>query len=161
MSRSESRKDGLAIRGTVIDDSAYEAYQLHIAGKDWETVAKTTGYANAKTAQVDVRRYIQRAAALMDLSKKEEVIGVELSRLDALQDAVWGAAMEGDTKAVDSVLKVMTHRSKLLGLELIAQDSGTVTNNTVVVQGNTQDFIRSLRLVDGHVDPFDEGSDGA
>jgi hypothetical protein len=152
MSRSESRKDGVAIRGTTIDDNAYQAYQLHLGGKDWETVAKSTGYANAKTAQVDVKRYIQRAAVLMDISKKEEVIGTELSRLDALQDAVWPDAMSGDTKAVDSVLKVMNHRAKLLGLEMVAQDTGTVTNNTVVVQGNTQDFIRSLRLVDGITD---------
>ena len=50
-------------------------------------------------------------------------------------------------KAVDSVLRVMGHRSKLLGLELIAQ-GGSVTNNTIVVAGNTEEFIRSLKQVD-------------
>ena len=153
MSRSDvaKREDGLAIRGSV-QDNAYQAYQLHLQGKDWEQVARTLGYANGKTAQVEVRQYITRAAVQMDMAKREEVLGIEMARLDALQDAVWDDAMEGDTKAVDSVLKVMAHRAKLLGLELLAQGTGTVNHNTVVVQGDTQDFIRSLQLVNGGKD---------
>jgi hypothetical protein len=150
MSRSDvaMREDGLAIRGSV-QDNAYQAYQMHLGGKDWEEVAKVLGYANGKTAQVEVRQYITRAAVQMDMAKREEVLGIEMARLDALQSAVWDAAMDGDTKAVDSVLRVMAHRAKLLGLELIAQGNGTVNHNTVVVQGDTQDFIRSLQLVNG------------
>jgi len=151
MSRSEGsepRKDGLAL---VSGDKAYQAYQLHLQGSDWEQVATHLGYKNGRVAQVEVRQYITRAATQMDAQRKEEVLGVEMARLDALQSAVWPAAMEGDTKAVDSVLRVMGHRSKLLGLELIAQ-GGPVTNNTVVVAGNSEEFIRSLRLVDGIVD---------
>jgi len=142
------RTDGLAIRGTV-RDQAYQAYQLHLSGKDWEEVAKTIGYSSGKSAQVEVRQYITKAAVQMDNAKREEVLTLELSRLDALQAAVWDAAMEGDTKAVDSVLKVMSHRAKLLGLELLAQNTGTVTNNTVVVTGNSEEFIQSLKLVGG------------
>jgi hypothetical protein len=84
----------------------------------------------------------------MDNARKEEVLNLELARLDALQDAVWDQAMTGDTKAVDSALKVINMRAKLLGLEILAQNPSTVTNNTVVVSGDTQDFIRSLKLVD-------------
>lgn len=151
MSRSGSpvREDGqLVIAGSSLEDKAYAAYQLRQSGKPWDVVAKTVGYGSGKSAEVEVRQYITKAAIQMDNSRKEEVLGLELDRLDTLQSAVWDQAMDGDTKAVDSVLRIMTHRAKLLGLELIAQGQGTVTNNTVVVTGNSEEFIRSLKLVD-------------
>lgn len=143
------REDGqLVIAGSAEKDKAYTAYQLHLSGKDWETVAKMVGYGSGQSAAVEVRQYITRAAVQMDNARKEEVLNLELARLDALQDAVWDQAMTGDTKAVDSALKVINMRAKLLGLEILAQNPSTVTNNTVVVSGDTQDFIRSLKLVD-------------
>lgn len=143
------REDGIDIRGTTDSDAAYRAYKLHLGGKSWEEVAKITGYANGRTAQVSVRQYITSAAVAMDVSKKAEVLDIEMARLDVLQDAHWDNAISGDdVKSAEFVLKVMGHRAKLLGLELVAQ-GGTVTNNTVVVQGNTEEYIRSLRLVDG------------
>jgi len=150
MSRSDvaKREDGLAIRGSV-QDNAYQAYQLHLGGKDWEDVAIRLGYANGKTAQVEVRQYITRAAVQMDTAKREEVLYLEMARLDALQSALWDDAMEGDTKAVDSILRVMGHRAKLLGLELMAGVDTSVTSRTVIIQGDTQDYIRSLQLVTG------------
>lgn len=149
----EPREDGLAIRGSIIEDPAYRAYQLNLGGKSWEEIARICGYANGKTAQVCVRQYITKAAVSMDVVKKEEVLDLEMARLDALQDAYWDAAVSGDdVKSAEFVLKVMGHRAKLLGLELISQGVGTIQSNTVVVQGDTQEFIRSLRLVDGHTD---------
>lgn len=146
---SETREDGLVLYGS--GDKAYQAYRLSLEGQDWDTIAVRLGYKNAQSARVEVRQYITKAATQMDLARKEEVLDIEMRRLDALQAAIWPAAMEGDTKAVDSVLRVMGHRSKLLGLELIAQ-GGPVTNNTVVVAGNTAEFINALKLVDGTVD---------
>jgi hypothetical protein len=149
----EVRPDGVAIVGTTIDDPAYRAYQLNLGGKSWDEVAHLTGYANGKTAQVDVRKYITRTAVTMDIARKEEVLRLEMARLDALQDAYWASAISGDdVKAAEFVLKVMGHRAKLLGLELIAQGQDGMQSRTVVIQGDTQEFIRSLRLVDGHVD---------
>lgn len=159
MSPSEIiREDGVPIRGTIIDDAGYRAYQLRQSGADWESIARQTGYATGKSAQVAVRAYITRAATTMDMEKREEVLTLEMDRLDALQSALWPAAMEGDTKSVDSVLRVMGHRAKLLGLDLLSQGSGTTTIDTVVVTGDTQEFIRSLRLVRGieDGDPEDE-----
>jgi hypothetical protein len=141
------REDG--IRGSSIDDPGYRAYQLHLQGKDWETVAKETGYQDGYVAQVDVRKYIHRAALEMDRANKLEVIGIELARLDALQNAVWDDAMEGDTKAVDAVLKVMSHRAKLLGLEVIAAGASELQQaKTVIIQGNSEEYIKALTLVE-------------
>lgn len=155
MSPSESREDGVMVLGTI-QDKAYQAYQLHLGGESWIEVASRLGYESAKTAEVTARKYVQRAAMGMDMAKREEVLNTEMDRLDALQAAVWPTAMLGDTKAVDSVLKIMGHRAKLLGLDLVLAAGGTVNHNTVVVQGDTQEFIRSLKLVDGIEDDAEQ-----
>lgn len=131
-------------RPIAIDERGYKAYQLRLAGKDWETVAKETGYKDGYVAQVDVRKYIQRAAMIVDQTNKLEVIGIELDRLDSLQEAVWDDAMGGDTKAVDSVLRVMGHRAKLLGLDIVAQSGTALTSRTIVIQGTAEEYIKAL-----------------
>ena len=47
----------------------------------------------------------------------EELVYLELERLDHLTSAVWLDAMSGSDKAVSSVLRIMERRSKLMGLD--------------------------------------------
>lgn len=42
---------------------------------------------------------------------------LECERLDALQVSIWGRAMNGDLKAIQTVLRIMERRAKLLGLD--------------------------------------------
>jgi orotate phosphoribosyltransferase-like protein len=52
---------------------------------------------------------------------------IELQRLDQLTQSLWEkAALGGDTRAVDSLLKIMERRSKYLGLD-VQQTSKTVS----------------------------------
>lgn len=148
MSRSDIRDDGLPV---IAEDKGYSAYQLKRAGHTWPEIAKMVGYASGNVAAVEVRRYITESAAILSVEQREETLHLELDRLDCLLNAVWDTAMTGDTKAVDSALKVINMRAKLLGLDLLSQSSSNVTNNnnTVVVTGNTEDFIKSLKMVDG------------
>jgi AcrR family transcriptional regulator len=56
-----------------------------------------------------------------------EVVTLELQRLDQLTQSLWEkAALGGDTRAVDSLLKIMERRSKYLGLD-VQQTSKTVS----------------------------------
>lgn len=41
----------------------------------------------------------------------------EGQRLDRLQQAIWGQALAGDTRAVTAVLRIMERRAKLFGLD--------------------------------------------
>lgn len=149
MSPQDVRGDGQValLTGTVSEQKAYDAYQMRQRGTSWEQVCKTVGYSSIKVAQVELRRYLTDLAVRVDADHREEVLAMEVGRLDALMEAVWDQAMSGDAKAVDSALKVISLRSKLLGLEALSQQ-GTVTNNTVVVTGSTEEFIHSLKLVD-------------
>lgn len=42
---------------------------------------------------------------------------MELERLDALQKAVWPGAVKGNLQKIQTVLMLMKHRSRLLGID--------------------------------------------
>lgn len=89
------------------------ALELRKAGATFEQIAQQIGYADRHTARDAVMRGLQ------DLTRDnaEEVLELELSRLDALLVGLWGPARRGDTQAVQTILKVMERRSKYLGLD--------------------------------------------
>jgi hypothetical protein len=145
MSPSDIRDDGLPV---IVGEKGATAYNLKKSGRTWDEIAEIVGYANGKVAAVEVRRYITESGARMDADERERILSLELDRLDTLFSIAWDQAQTGDLKAVETALKVINTRSKLLALETLSQTTGTVTNNTVVVTGDTQDFIRSLKLVD-------------
>jgi hypothetical protein len=132
--------------GSDTEQRRYDAWQMRLRGTDWQQICKTVGFSSVKVAQVEVRAYIMESMVRIDSEHREEVLHTELSRLDELMDAVWDMAMTGDTKAVDSVLKVINTRMKLLGLDV--QQEVTVNNNTVLVHGTSEEFISRLQLVE-------------
>lgn len=58
-------------------------------------------------------------AAMLDLRTEglEDLVKLELERLDHLQNAVWPKAMAGDPSAVGRALEIQARRAKLLGLD--------------------------------------------
>jgi len=111
------------------EDRALKAYEYRLSGASWHDVADKMGYINVIAAKDSITRLITKASQQISMDLREEILDLELDRLDALQEAVWGMAMSGDFKAVDSVLKIMNHRSKLMRLE----NETTSSVNTIVV----------------------------
>ena len=119
---------------------ARDANAMRVSGKTWDEIAETLGYANGQSARVRVTQELQKAYNTLEDSLRREMMYMELERLDALQAAVWPMAMKGDTKSVDSALRVISIRSKILGFE---QKDEKVTNQTLVI---TQDrFVEQLQ----------------
>ncbi len=79
----------------------------------YDEIASAVGYANRGTAW----RTVQRALQDRTFHAVDEYREVELARLDALQSACWDAALAGDLRAVEAVLRVMQQRARLLGLD--------------------------------------------
>ncbi len=52
---------------------------------------------------------------------------------------------------MDRCRRVMGSRSRLLGLDCLA-GQGAESPRTVVIQGNTEEYIRGLKMVDGITD---------
>ena len=100
----------------------------------YQQVAEQLGYANRGT----VHRLVAQSIAAQELEDVAHLRHLESSRLDALQVAVWDAAMAGDLAAVRSAMNIIKARIKLLGLapERRVQPSKAINCsgiNTVVV----------------------------
>ena len=104
------------------------AVELKTAGYTYAQVASELGYTSRGTAYNIVAKALrdQTAEAVADLRDLEN------ARLDALQLALWDAAINGDVSAAVAVVKIVHARVHLNELEA-ARDGFGATPRTVVV----------------------------
>lgn len=132
---------------TILDEEyaiAREAFRLRRQGMGLWEIAETL-----QISEADAKRglaYVNKAAAeLLDTGSKVELLTLEVMRLDELQAAYWQAALAGDTRAADIVLKVIDKRTKMLGLdESAAVDA---RSQTIIVAGGEGDYIAALEAI--------------
>jgi hypothetical protein len=122
---------------------ARAALVMQRQGKTLWEIADALGLSQSHTASA-IRTALGEAQTLVDEASKRELLSLELSRLDALQSALWQEAMAGDTKSTDSILKIITMRAKMLGL---VDTTDTATSRTVVVTGDSTSYIEALRAI--------------
>jgi hypothetical protein len=89
-----------------------KALQLRLDGEPYESIAATLGV-DTMTAYNDV----VQALRLSIKEKAEEVLDVELKRLDKLHASLWREFNAGNLDLSDRILRVAERRSKLLGLD--------------------------------------------
>lgn len=143
------RKDGQLVDKDQLsteEEMAYEAYQLLQRGLSWMQIADQVGYANAKTAEVCVRQYLQVAAMDMAQERRQEVLQLQTDRINALINATWDAAMNGDTRAADFCLRAISTVSKLYGLEALHEKTGQSTK-TIVIAGSSEQYSQALQAI--------------
>lgn len=121
-------------------ERAKEAYFRHLGGETWDEIALEMGYASGDSARVTVRQTLQKAALNLGQDILDEILQTELDSLAMLQKGLWPNAVAGDTRSVDSVLRVMDKRHKLLGFD---KREEKVTNQTLVV--TSDNFIDVLK----------------
>jgi hypothetical protein len=124
-----------------------------IEGMSWEDAAEHAGFPNRQAAQTEVRVYLQRAAMLLSKEEKLERLEMEVERLDNLQKGIWQLALDGDIKAVDACVRIINTRSKLLGLETL-HETEHIVHKTMIIQGETADYVRGLKAIAGEVEEF-------
>lgn len=90
-----------------------KAVEYRKAGLNFQTIADQLGYKSASGAYRAVR------AALLAAVREptEELIALEVARLDDLLRGIWADARTGDLDKLDRVLRIMQRRAKLLGLD--------------------------------------------
>ena len=96
---------------------AHEAHALRLGGCDWPAIATQVGYATGRVAAMAVNAYLQKAALEQAPEVRREALQLELARLDRLQSAYWSAAIGGDLNAAIMVLKIISCRARILGLD--------------------------------------------
>jgi hypothetical protein len=106
------------------------AVQLKIQGKSWQEIADLLGYDSKGSACGDVRRALENAVKALSIPL-EEYRQLELDRLDVMQDALWPKVLEGDTRAIDTALRLMDRRARLLGLDAPTRTEGVLTLDAI------------------------------
>ena len=123
------RPYGAKTKAIMIVNETRTVEILRLARQGWQcqAIADKLGI-----ARLQVYRLIQAALADAVIARKEEVAHLtelELQRLDAMTKGVSEAAEKGNSRAIDSALKIMDRRAKMLGLDAptkqeIAGDNG-------------------------------------
>jgi len=122
---------------------AQAAFELRKAGASYELIAEKLKYKTSKGAESAIRRVLKDK---YDPEDVEDVVMMELARLDALQLIAWRRAKEGDLSAMDRILKIMERRSQYLGLDKQeSQTQGTVHNTAIFIGGSEEEYIEQLK----------------
>ena len=131
----------------------YWAHRLRMVGHEWIICAYRAGYGSRQACVTEVRIYLQEIALELDAQQRSEALAMELARLDELQSPYYAAAIGGDIKAAEFVLKVMGHRSKLMRFEDAESDRGG-SRTLIITPENYQKELRNL--VEGSTEEPDD-----
>lgn len=122
---------------------ARQAYEMHVAGHSYYEIGVALGLAENDSRRLVVDT-IRAAAAMVDRATKEELLELEVARLDALQAAVWTDAMDGNVRAGEQAMRLIMARAKLLGMDETAIAN---TVNAVVVPASQEQYAQALRMI--------------
>lgn len=90
-----------------------QAVELRKQGSSFDEIARALGYNNRGAAYKAVQAVLSR----LDREAGPEVLNLELARLDTMQRVLAPKVLKGSERAVDSTLRIMERRAKLLGLD--------------------------------------------
>lgn len=97
--------------------------ELRLAGLTFDRIAKELGYASPSGAWYAMKRALTRTLQ----EPADELRRQEAERLDRMLSGLWAEATRGNTAAIQTALKVMERRARLLGLDAPAKTEQTVT----------------------------------
>lgn len=133
---------------------ARRAYELRQAGHDWFSIAEQLQIPEASAKKL-ISAKLQQAAELYDVGAKTELLMLEVSRLDTLQRVLWTrldeASHDDEVGAstivayANQILQIVKQRTALLGLDAAALQVTVEAVNTVVVPGNSEEYVAALR----------------
>jgi hypothetical protein len=124
-------------------ERAYRCYGMRIGGKSWSEIATA--------AKTDVDRYLAEGRALVVESSAKDMLTLEISRMDALQNYLWGFVQSGSIPAITEARHIIMSRAQLvvaLGGGLDKAKDGT---QTVVIGGTAQNYLGTLQEAAGAV----------
>ena len=102
-----------AVPAPELVDKEIKVLELRRAGLTWQRIAEETGYADHTGAYAAYKRAIKRTMQ----QPADELREAELDRIDRLQLALWPKAMKGDNASINTIVRLMERRARLLGLD--------------------------------------------
>ena len=141
-----------AVPSPELVDKEVKVLELRRAGLTWQRIAEETGYADHTGAYAAYKRAIKRTMQ----QPADELREAELDRVDRLQLALWPKAIKGDNASINTIIRLMERRARLLGLDTpikIQQDITTWTGDDSID--------RAVRDLAALLTANDENSSGA
>jgi hypothetical protein len=122
-----------------------QAVALRTEGRTYKQIGQELGVSLPRAHQlVDEAMATTRAETAANV---EELRSREMVKLDALEDAIWARAAGGDLKAQEGVLRLMTRRAKLLGLDApMKTEAKVTTTNDLAGMSDEQLLLEAERL---------------
>lgn len=112
----------------------YQAVQMRIAGVSPTVIAERLGYGSPQQVSNDITRAL-RTAAKQEHMASEQLLHLEIDRLDRVMAAIWPKVLKGDVTAAETALKIINKRAMLLGLDQINRN-GVADTDMASLLGN-------------------------
>lgn len=129
---------------TEQEKSVKEASRLRLRGLQWEEIAGLTGYPSAAAAHSAVNLWQQKSALEMSIDERREALREAVQGCDALIAHWYDDALE-DLAALDRVIKLMSQRDRIQGLDRTKEDTGT--GSALVIGGDEKSYLAGLDRV--------------
>lgn len=122
----------------------YRAYCDYLGGEKWEVIAEKYDYVDARAAQYDIKQYVEGARSLYNSLTKHQAKALMMARLEALMNAAWGKANEGNLPAINTARQLVVDMIKLGKLDELADEESEDGPRTVVIEGSEEDFVAGM-----------------
>ena len=116
---------------------AAKALELRMEGKTFEVIAEELGYAGKQGAYDAVKRSLDAITR----EPAQELIKLDLERLDVLWQIQYLNAQGGDVQAMAACMKIMERRARLLGLDAPEKKDLNATITTKALPTSIDEFI--------------------
>lgn len=93
-----------------------KAVKLRRQGLDWDSIAAAVGYKHRSTIWRHVEAWFEKRQTEI-AENIDRLRDLDIDRLDAMLYALRGRIERGDPRAIDSGLRILERRAKLLGLD--------------------------------------------
>jgi hypothetical protein len=130
-----------------------DALNLRKAGASFREIAATLGVSVSRAYL-----YVSEEMAAATHEAAEDLLSLELHRLDTMQMALWPAVRQGDVQAVNAARAIIELRARLYG---VLRSPGVTVNTHVAVpqppgavitiEGDKESYIRGLRQARGEL----------
>jgi len=121
-----------------------QIYHYRRAGEEFSVIADRMELSLSEVIK-GFRRFMVELVAEYSLNEREQIIALELSRLDELMTPFYVAGTQGEKEGAEVYLKIAAHRAKLLRLDVPTPDELGGRGQVIVVTGTKEDFEHALR----------------
>lgn len=103
-----------------------EVLRLRRGGLTFDLIAKQLNYSHASGAH---KAYVNACRRIIS-TEVADLRQVEIDRLDMAQASIWAQVLNGDLQAINTLVRLVSERAKLLGLYAPAKVEASVTQYT-------------------------------